>query len=78
MAIQYEEGFPYYTELPDIFRTATIDDFYYNNHIIMKKPYLIHSELIPDRYWGMKTKVGFIEHNDFLAFLERGRIYVVK
>lgn len=73
-----EHNEPYYTELPSIFRLATIEDFYYNSLLIMNKPYLIHSEIEPGRYWGKRTKEDFMGYNDFYTFLARNRIYVLR
>ena len=78
MQIKYEEKSPYYEGVPLGFSRATIDDFYLKGHLIMDKPYLLHSFLNIDRYWAKRTKPDFINHNDFLIFLELGRVYVIK
>jgi hypothetical protein len=77
MEIQYDEKDPYYSELPDGFKIATIDDFYYNGDLLMKKAYLIHSMVYENRYWALRTKPLFLERNDFYTFLELGRIYIL-
>ena len=70
------DGDKYYTELPVGYKVATIDDFYTEGKLIVNKPYLIHSQRQPERYWAKRSKPGFTEHNDFFVFMELGRIYV--
>ena len=57
-------------------RVATWDDFLYHGKLILNKPYLIHSEVNPEIFEGHRTRPGFTGANDFMLFLERGRIYV--
>jgi len=78
MKIKFDEKDPYYSELPSIFKIATLDDFFLNEDIILKKPYLIHSMVNENRYWACRTKPGFMNHNDFHHFLEYNRIFVLK
>jgi len=77
MRIKYDGKQPYYEGLPIGWRKATIHDFYNGDNIILKLPYLIHSEVNPKRYWACRTKVGFREQNDFDLFLLKGRVYVL-
>ncbi len=76
MSIKYLDSDPYYDQLPPNFKKATIDDFYVQDHLLIGKPYLIHSEIDPGIYWAKRTKQGFMEHNNFNEFLKKGRIYV--
>ncbi len=76
MSIKYLDSDPYYDQLPPNFKKATIDDFYVQDHLLIGKPYLIHSEINPNIYWAKRTKPGFMDYNEFYAFLERGRIYI--
>ncbi len=76
MEIQYDDKQPFFNGLPFGWRIATIHDFYSGDDIILKLPYLIHSEVNPGKYWACRTKVGFMERNDFILFLQKGRVYV--
>lgn len=70
---------PYYEEIPPSFRVATLQDFWSDKEqeYIYKKPYLIHSEVHPNRYYALRTRLGFTERNDFWIFLRKERIYVL-
>ncbi len=72
------DGGNYYEELPPATSVATISDFTdHNDNYITNIPYLIHSEVNPERYWASRTKTNlFTQLNDFYTFLERGRVYV--
>jgi len=70
------EGDPYYTQLPPGWKVATLFDFYNNDQLIINKPYLIHSEM-SNRFYGFRTKLGFMLANDFALFLQMGRVYVL-
>ncbi len=76
MSIKYFDNDPYYNQLPPNFKVATLFDFYLQDHLIIGKPYLIHSEIDSGIYWAKRTKLGFMDHNDFFLFLDKGRIYI--
>ena len=84
MLIKYDKTdekkkYPYYEIQPSTFRRASLSDFYDGEkRLIMNKPYLIHSEVNPKRYWACRTKLGFMDMNDFMLFLEKGRVYVLR
>lgn len=71
------ESLHYYLERPPGTRVAKEQDFLdHSGNYIIKKPYLIHSIVDPDKYWACRTQKGFNEQNDFETFLELGRVYV--
>ncbi len=84
MQINYDDNdekkkHPFYKELPIGFTVAVLTDFYdIHKRLIINKPYLIHSELDENKYWAVRTKPGFMQINDFMIFLEKGRVYVIK
>jgi len=78
MTLKYFDGDPYYETLPEGFKSAVLDDFYLLDHLVIDKPYLIHSEILQNHYWAKRTIPGFMNHNDFYTFLERGRVFVLK
>lgn len=79
MKIKYDGKYPYYEVLPLGFKTAELADFFDGQgKIIMKLPYLLNSEVDAKKYWACRTMVGFMEINDFMLFLEKGRVYVIK
>ncbi len=57
-------------------RVATWDDFLYHDKQILNKPYLIRSQATPEIFEGHRTRPGFTGANDFMLFLEKGRVYV--
>lgn len=71
-----ENGNWFYKEKPENTRVAELIDFYYDEELLIEKPYLIHSEANPGIYWAFRVKRNFREHNDFMVFLERGRVFV--
>lgn len=77
MKIKYDGKLPYYDVLPIGWKTATIEDFYQNEKLILDTPYLIHSEVDPSKYWACRVKVSFLQENDFDLFLAKGRVYVL-
>ena len=67
----------WFEEQPPGTRPATMADFTdHNGNLLNNMPYLIHSELHPERFEAHRTRPGFTRANDFMLFLERGRIYV--
>jgi len=78
MEIKYFDNDPYYSELLPEFRIATFEDFYDEGKLIINKPYLIQSMIIDNIFWAKRTKLDFMNHNDFYSFLEEERIFVLK
>jgi len=76
MKPEYDGQDWFYRQQPPGSKVAEKEDFFLSGKIITGKPYLIHSEKNPEIFWAKRTKPGFMEHNDFELFLERGRIYV--
>ncbi len=74
--LQHQSGDPYYKAVPPEFNLATCDDFINCDEYKMGVAYLIHSEVTPGIYWAKRTKPDFQLHNQFLNFLEKGRVYV--
>ena len=74
---QDKNGEWYYEGHPEGTRPAHWEDFFNENgKLKFGKPYLIHSEINPNIFWAKRVKEGFHEHNDFMLFLERRRIFV--
>ncbi|MFK5856576.1 MAG: hypothetical protein QM503_10625 [Bacteroidota bacterium] len=73
-----ENGWMYFTELPDDFKKAELDDFYKDqNNLIIGKAYLVHSYKYPGRYWAYRVKKSFpYPGTDFEKFLEEGRVFI--
>jgi hypothetical protein len=71
------DGDPYYTQLPPGWKVATLRDFYNHDHLIINKPYLVHSDIDPQKYWGKRTKIDFpYPGSDFGLFLQKGMVFV--
>lgn len=79
MQVEHKENSPYYKHLPELFKLASMEDFFNEKgQLKMEKPYLIHSEINPKIYWCFRTSKDFFYRNSFLDFMEKQRIYVLK
>jgi|GEM_PF-2542785 len=75
--IHKDELGAWYDKQPPKTRTATLNDFLdHNGNLRNQIPYLIQSELHPERFEAHRSRPGFTEANDFMLFLERGRVFV--
>lgn len=74
---QDKNGFWYYNNLPENTRLAVIDDFYDDGRLILGKPFLIKS-YIKKIFWANRVKKNFPYNDDFLNFLNNGRVFVYK
>ncbi len=74
---QDNQGYWYYTELPENTRIATYSDFFLGENLLLGKPFIVKSEISPNHYWANRTKEGFpYIDSDFLTFLERKEVFV--